>query len=461
MRLRLQGQGGNDPAMITIRGIHGAAMAMLLGAVPAGAQQQQAPVLPAPVAEDSFQLVDPTAAALGQLLFYDPLLSGNRDVACATCHHPAFGTADGLSLGLGDGGSGLGPARRSGAGDPPEDRIPRNAPALFNLGNAQFTVLFHDGRIEVDDTRPHGFRTPMGAEMEVGFDSVLSAQTMFPVLSADEMAGHYGENDISRAVRQGIITGPGGAWDLIAKRVTAIPAYADGFAAVYGLAPEDVHFTDISNAIAAFMAFEWRSDSSPFDAYLREGTVLPEDAMAGLGLFYGAAGCSGCHSGPFQTDHGFHAMGDVQLGPGKAAAFEAHMRDTGRARVTGHDEDLYAFRTPSLRNVALTAPYGHAGAYRDLAAYLRHHADPVAGLAAYDRGQAVLPEGDFEDWWVMDRPEEVAAIADAVERAPIPLTGAEITALIAFLDSLTDPVARNGRLGIPASVPSGLPVPMP
>ncbi|SLN76662.1 cytochrome-c peroxidase [Roseisalinus antarcticus] len=418
--------------------------------------------LPAPITEADYAPVRRDEAALGRLLFYDPILSGNREVACATCHHPAHGTSDGLSLGIGDGGRGLEPARVVDPDNPPEERIPRNATGLFNLGAREFTVLFHDGRIEADPSRPTGLRTPMGAEMESGFASVLSAQTMFPVLSPDEMAGHYTENEVAKAVRTGIITGPGGAWDLISRRVAAVPDYAAGFREVRGLAPEEIAFTDISDVIAAFVAHEWRSDTSPFDAYLRGEGQLDAAALEGMALFYGPAGCAGCHGGTFQTDHGFHAMGAVQLGPGKVARFETHARDDGRMRVTGHVEDTYAFRTPSLRNVALTAPYGHAGAFSDLAAYLRHHADPRTGLEAYDRRQAVLPDlPGHDDWRIMDDPEARTAIAAAVEAPPVALDADEIAALVAFLESLTDPVAVTGRMGVPEAVPSGLDVPNP
>lgn len=435
-------------------------LALLIGALLTGTAAAEED-RPRPVTDADYRPVSRAEAELGRSLFYDPVLSGNREVACATCHHPAFGTSDGLSLGIGDGGRRLGPARRPDPANPPEQRIPRNAQALFNLGAREFDVLFHDGRIEADPGRPTGLRTPMEEEMEQGFDSLLSAQTMFPVLSPDEMAGHYGENEVSTAVRMGRITGEGGAWDLISRRVAAIPDYAAGFARVYGRAPGEIAFTDISNAVAAFVEWEWRSDTAPFDAWLRGEADLPPPAREGARLFYGAAGCADCHAGPFLTDHAFHAMGEVQLGPGKAARFESHARDTGRMRVTGDAADAYAFRTPSLRNVTLTAPYGHAGAFRDLAAYLRHHADPVAGLAAYDRGQALLPGMALADWRILDDPNETRAIAAAVRRMPAPLSDAEVAALVAFLGSLEDPVARAGRLGAPRTVPSGLPVPRP
>lgn len=417
--------------------------------------------LPAPLTDADFLPVDPAEAALGQLLFYDPILSGGRDVACATCHHPRFGTADGLSLGLGDGGTGLGPDRVADPDNLPEERVPRNAPALFNLGVKNLTVLFHDGRISVDPTRPGGIRTPLETDMTAGFASLLSAQTMFPVLSPDEMAGHYAESDVSRAVRQGILTGPGGAWDIIARRVAAIPTYAQMFRDVYPAiqAPDDIAFTDISNAIAAFMEMEWRSDAAPFDAVLRGEGTLPEPAATGMELFYGRAGCSGCHSGPLLTDQSYHAMGVPQIGPGKKARFESGARDEGRAEVTGDPADRFAFRTPSLRNVALTGPYGHAGSHATLAGFVADHADPVAALARYDMAQAVLPDLSVADDEIMANPEEVAALAAAVTTPPVTLSEAEITALVAFLDSLTDPAAVKGRLGVPTAVPSGLPVP--
>lgn len=401
---------------------------------------------------------DMARVELGQLLFYDPILSGNQSVSCATCHHPRLGTADGLSLSLGDGASGLGLEREADPENLPEQRIPRNAPALLNLGADEFTVMFHDGRLEADPTRPNGIRTPLGESMTEGFELVLSAQAMFPVLSADEMAGHYSENAISQSVRLGHLSLPGGAWDQIAERVANIPEYRHRFDAVLGEGAP-IGFTDISNMMADFIAFEWRADNAPFDRYLAGEDTLTDEQKHGLDLFYGEAGCSSCHAGAFQTDHAFHSIAMPQIGPGKAARFENHARDEGRMRVTGATEDAYAFRTPSLRNVTQTAPYGHAGAYATLDAVVRHHLDPVASLYAYDRSQAVLPELDgAQDWRIMDSADDLAAIAASNDLAPRPLPEEDIAALVAFLEALTDPSAEAGRLGIPESVPSGLPV---
>ena len=423
------------------------ALALLLwaGAASAG---------PLPSPEAAFPDPDMAQVRLGHLLFYDPILSGNREVACATCHHPRFGTSDGLSLGIGDGGIGLGPERRADPKNPPEQRIPRNAQALFNLGAAEFTRFFHDGRLEADPSRPHGLRTPLGPDMAAGFASALSAQAMFPVLSPDEMAGHYSENDVAQAVRLGNLTGPGGAWDILAARVWSVPEYRAAFLPM--LDGRALHFTDIADVIAAFIAFEWRADDSPFDRYLRTGAPLAPEAAAGMALFYGPAGCDTCHAGLFQTDHGFHPIALPQIGPGKAARFERHARDEGRFRVTGAPGDAYAFRTPPLRNVALTAPYGHNGAYATLEAVIAHHADPVRGVNAYDPAQAVLPPLPVDDLRAAGDAGEVARIAEANRLAPAPLTPEEIAQLVAFLHALTDDVER---LGVPETVPSGLPVP--
>ncbi|WP_412554341.1 cytochrome-c peroxidase [Shimia sp. MIT1388] len=413
---------------------------------------------PLPKADATFPEQDVTEVELGWQLFYDPILSGNRSVACATCHHPDLGTSDGVSLGLGDGATGLGLERKIDANNPPEKRIPRNAPALWNLGATEFTVFFHDGRLEDDPSRPSGIRTPLGSEMEMGFDNALAAQAMFPVLSGDEMAGHYSENDVSQAVRLGQLTGPGGAWDILAKRVEAIPAYRTAFDDVIGT-DEPIKFHHIANALAAFIAFEWRADASAFDAYLRDGTPLTADAAAGLDLFYGKAQCGTCHAGQFQTDHGFHAIALPQIGPGKAAPFENHNRDVGRGRVTGQEEDFYRFRTPSLRNITQTAPYGHNGAYTSLEAMVKHHLDPVASLKAYAEAHTTYSDGKFNtDFKLMQDDPEVIEIAASNELSPIDLTDQEVTEILAFLESLTDYDAIQGRLGVPESVPSGLPM---
>lgn len=272
------------------------------------------------------------------------------------------------------------------------------------------------------------------------------------------MAGHYSENEVAQAVRLGQLSQPGGAWDRIAARVEAIPEYRQRFDVVLGEGAP-ISFAEIGNILADFIRFEWRADDSPFDRYMSGQGQLSHVEQRGMMLFYGAAQCGTCHSGWFQTDHGFHALAMPQIGPGKAARFENHARDERRIRATGVGDHAYAFRTPSLRNVTLTGPYGHSGAYATLEGMLRHHLDPAARLADYDRGQAVLPplEGS-QDFRMLDDAEERAQmIAAAIPKGP-DLDETQIAALIAFFGALTDDGAAGGRLGVPETVPSGLPV---
>ena len=418
----------------------------------------QAADFPPAVTRDNASDIPFSTILLGRDLFFDPVLSGNRNIACATCHHTAFGSGDGVALGLGEGGTGLGAARHGQPAYPARAHIPRNAPALFNAGAPEFATLFHDGRVAHATSERMGFAMPPGAALERPVPNTLAAQALMPVTSPEEMAGAPGENAIADLVAQGHIRGRNGAWQQLTRRVEAIPAYRRRFDAIIGT-EEPLHITDIAAAIAAFEAYEFRSTDSPFDAFLAGRThALTPPQRRGAALFYGQAGCATCHSGPYLTDHGFHAIGMPQIGPGKGHG--AAYADHGRAAVTGDPADLYRFRTPSLRNVALTAPYGHSGAYATLEAAVRHHLDPRAALLAYDPAQTALPGLNGVAPMPPEMPDaaEIARIAAAIELAPMALSDSEIADILAFLDALTDPIAATGRLGAPATVPSGLPV---
>ena len=124
--------------------------------------------------------------------------------------------------------------------------------------------------------------------------------------------------------------------------------------------------------------------------------------------------------------------------------------------MTGDPDDAFAFRTPSLRNVTLTAPYGHNGAFAELEDIVRHHLDAVSSLKNYSIELAALP--DFpgaKDQRAMSDYQHVEAIAQSNSLSNVNLTDQEIDALLRFLASLEDPAER---LGLPDQVPSGLPV---
>jgi cytochrome c peroxidase len=418
--------------------------------------------VPAPATDADFYPRNEPKEQLGRLLFFDKELSGNRNISCATCHHPLAATGDGLSLPVGEGAIGLGVTRDTGLGDDAvEERVPRNAPFVFNLGAVQFSTMFHDGRVQADPTQPGGFRSPAGADLPQGLDNALAVQAMFPVTSATEMAGQAAENDIAISAAAGLLAGPGGVWDLLAQRLQAIPDYVALFQAAYpGIATaEDITYVHAANAIAAFEAAAWRCDESRFDQYLRgDGSSLTKAERRGMNLFYGKADCSSCHSGTFQTDHQFHSIGMVQIGPGKGDEADGH-GDFGREQVTGDPADRYRFRTPSLRMVAQTGPWGHAGAYDSLEAVIRHHLDPALAMAGYDPSQLVLPSRedlDAIDLVVQSDPFRREAIADSAEIDPLGLSDGEVADLIAFLHSLTDNACLDLRRDVPPAVPSGL-----
>jgi cytochrome c peroxidase len=123
--------------------------------------------------------------------------------------------------------------------------------------------------------------------------------------------------------------------------------------------------------------------------------------------------------------------------------------------------DAYRFRTPSLRNVALTAPYGHNGAYPTLEGIIRHHADAVGMRKKWTRDMAQLPNVPWLqeiDFVIQSDTREMARQDAAIDIKPMSLSDRDIADLVAFLNSLTDYRAKERPLGRPNSVPSGLPV---
>ena len=406
----------------------------------------------------------PAQVQLGRLLFFDKILSGNANISCATCHHPLAGSGDGLALPVGAGGRGLGMTRDTGAADAPiQARVPRNAPALFNLGLRELTVLFHDGRLAVDPSQPSGFVNPAGDALPSGLDNVLAAQAMFPVTSAAEMAGQPGENPVADAAAAGDLSGPNGVWAQLADRVRAVPEYALRFARAFSdvRSPDDIAYRHIANAIAAFELVAFRADASPYDQYLRgEYGAMGSQAQQGMALFFGEAGCGNCHGGALLTDQRFYSIAVPQIGPGKGDGALGR-DDFGRERVSASPADRYRFRVPALRNVALTAPYGHDGAFDSLETMVRHHLDPYTSLAKFDPADAALPprdDLDSIDGWIHGHRPSREALAASNELVPRALTDSQIADLMAFLHALTDPGSLDLRALIPTRVPSGLPI---
>ena len=341
-------------------------------------------VAPAPASNVS----SPEKIALGRALFWDPVLSGGKDVSCASCHHPATGYADAIELSIGTNGQGLGTDRRFRA---PNDIafVKRNSPTVLNSAFNGLTVaaaadpatapMFWDNRAQS-----------------------LETQSLMPVATLEEMRGHqYAE---------------GVALDSVVARLRRIPAYASLFRAAFAeTAP--VSAANVGKAIACFERTLVATDSR-FDQYMRGNqAAMSTQEVQGLNNFV-TSGCAKCHSGPMLSDYQLHILGVADNA--KNATSDAGANGT------------YAFRTPSLRNVALTAPYMHSGTIRDLAGVLNFY-DPGRGPAPSANPHVPVSQRD---------PLFPGRVTDA-------------PAIIAFLGTLT---ATSFDRNVPTTVPSGLPV---
>ncbi|MGI9355860.1 MAG: cytochrome-c peroxidase [Rhizobiaceae bacterium] len=416
--------------------------------------------MPEPLTNADFPTFNMKKVRLGRQLFYDPILSGNRNISCATCHAIELGTSDGLSLGIGQGGHGVGPLREAVDREKIRKRIPRNSPALWNLGAKEVKTLFHDGRVSVSDRYDSGFDSPAEEWLPQGLDNVIAAQALFPLTSQFEMAGNPKENEVAGAAYDRIDY----VWPILAKRVRIIPAYGEAFVDAFDNVkqPLDVTIVHIANALSVFIGFEWQSHDRPLDKWLNGSeTALSVQQKRGLKIFFGEGNCGACHSGKLLTDHSFHALALPHFGPGRTRRFDPHARDVGRMGETDRLEDAYRFRTPSLRNVELTAPYGHNGAYKTLEGIIRHHLDPVRSFDHWQPKEAALqpiPWIADIDFVAFKDHRERERLRAKVDIEPVDLDDEEVAALVAFLKSLTGTQSKRGRLGKPDSVPSGLPL---
>ena len=242
----------------------------------------------------------PTAEtiSLGRRLYYDPMLSVDDTVACASCHHPDFGFTDGKPVSEGVNGQKGG----------------RNAPTVFNV--AYFATQFWDGRA------PN-----------------LEKQAEGPVQNPIEMA-HTLEG--------------------VEQKLTADPTYQAEFEKAFG--PGPITFEKVEKAIASFERTVI-SGNSPFDRYFYGGdeTALSEAAKRGLEILRNPqkGNCTACHPIGLFTDNQFHNIG-------VGVDDQGELTDLGRYEVSKNEADRGAFKTPSLRNIALTAPYMHDGSLKTL-----------------------------------------------------------------------------------------------
>jgi len=389
--------------------------------------------------------IRPHLVRLGQVLVFDKVLSGNRDIACMTCHLPAFATGDARSLSIGQGAAGLGPDRVH----PDGAFIPRNAPALFNLNALE--SLFWDGRVSVDASG--AFHTPAGAQLTPRMTRVfefgaVSALGLFPVLSREEMRAFAGNElaAIPDDERPAI-------WGALMRRLGRIPEYRRMFEAAYpGTRFERMTFAHASNAMAAFFVETLSFANSPWDRFLRgNDRALTPAQLTGAQTFLSIR-CSVCHNGPAFTDNQFHNVALAQFGPGQGDG-SSGLDDFGRMRVTGLDADRYRFRTTPLRNVVLSGPFGHDGAFADLREFIDHYSESEAKLRNFNP----LSLEPLLQGTLLANADAVMATRDTIINGVV-LPAETVDQLTTFMGALTDPGARDLRRVIPVRVPSGLPI---
>jgi cytochrome c peroxidase len=240
--------------------------------------------------------------ALGRKLFYDPRLSKNNTVSCASCHNPYLGFTDGRAIAMGFGGA-IGV---------------RNAPTLLNA--AYSPLQFWDGRA-----------------------STLEAQSAFPIANPVEMDQPH---------------------DVSVSKIRKDPAYQAEFAQAFG--PGRINLDVIEKSLASFER-TLLSGNSAFDKYEYGGDKqsLSPAALRGMQIFRdpNRGNCTACHTigehDALFTDGKFH-----NIGVGVNA--DGAITDLGRYDQTKLEPEKGQFKTPSLRNVALTAPYMHDGSLKTL-----------------------------------------------------------------------------------------------
>jgi cytochrome c peroxidase len=382
---------------------------------------------------------------LGRALAFDKELSGNRDISCMSCHLPGFGTGDDRSLSIGQGASGLGPERVH----PTGAFIPRNAPPTFNLFALE--TMFWDGRVSRDAAGV--FHTPAGDKVTPAITQVfefgaLSAQPLFPVVSRSEMRGDGGNELAALADDQ-----EPAIWAAIMTRLGRIRQYRLMFERAYpGRTFDQMNFGYASNAIAGFLTSEFVFNDSPWDRFLAgNDKALSPQQLEGAKDFMSAR-CSICHNGAAFTDNQFHNVAVAQFGPGQGDG-PSLRDDFGRMRVTGLATDKYAFRTPPLRNVELTGPWGHDGAFTDLRAFIDHYSESDVKLHNYDVSQLEsLLQGTL-----LSNQDDILATRDPL-LAGVVFTPQQVDDVTEFMRALTDPAATRVRQLTPPRVPSGLPV---
>lgn len=268
---------------------------------------------------------------LGRLLFFDPILSGDKDVACATCHHPDNGYAEFRDLSIGVNGKGFGLSR--------EFKKPNKIPLVKRNAHTVLNTAFNG---ITPSNRYNPEKSPMFWDSRV---NSLETQAIEPIKALEEMRGlNYNEEDILIEV---------------VLRLKGIQEYKKLFEDAF----ENDSSITIENIGKAIAAYERTlvTNNSRFDKYMRGDTdAISLGEKEGFDLFK-KVGCVNCHNGPMFSDYKIHTLSVPE--------------NDKLTKVDDGFEQQFGFRTPTLRNLRFTAPYMHNGTLPNLKMVLEFYED--------------------------------------------------------------------------------------
>ena len=419
-----------------------------------------------PIQDLSVPDINSPLSQLGKMLFYSKSLGGEEDSSCATCHHPLLAGGDELMLPVGVGAENpdlLGLGRTS--SDHSAPLVPRHSLTVFNIALWEKS-LFWDGRVEIVQTgTEQQINTPDGHPDPNAGNELLFAQAAFPVTSSEEMRGQFKSGESNTELRAHL-----------AKRLADTPdpgdpqlafshwpdRFREAFNQPSATANQIVTPENIQIALSAFQRTMLFVENPWFDYLEGNLSALTEQQKRGAVLFYtdkekNGAGCVDCHSGVLFSDEDFHPLGFPQIGHGKGDGVvdsQGNSDDFGRFRVTNNTDDIYKFRTPTLLNIAETAPYGHAGSFNTLKEVIEYSANPNMAFATYfsehrwchdtqlsrlEECTKLYPSAmEFTQYSLTARQKN-----ELQHPISVTLNDEEIEDINAFLHSLTDPCIRD------------------
>lgn len=349
-------------------------------------KKEDEPIIQQSVNDNTIQNAPINIEYLGKMLFYDPILSGKKDVSCATCHHPDFAYADGRDLSIGVGGIGLGPNRRFLT----STFTKRKSQTILNTC---FNGMDTNGKYDSSNA-------PMFWDSRA---KSLEEQALIPIKSSVEMRSDVYSEEI--------------AIDSVLARLRNINEYRTLFATIFSGEQQPITSSNLAKAIAAFER-SLTAMNAPYDRYMRGETAAMTPLQIQGMSFFEINGCGRCHTGNMFSDYKLHVLSV----PDNPKATES---DKG-------SNDTYAFRTISLRNVTLTAPYMHSGVFKTL--------DEV-----FDFYNLILNSKS-------QNPKVKGSKIDPLATILRPNNNSR-TAIKAFIEALTD---EKFDRSIPKTVPSGL-----